>query len=786
MKSTMILKISSAFAFAMLAAAAQVVAQVAPAEAGATVEASQPLWRGMSHLDEWAANIRTNQSLRTWDRFRREQYEPFLRREIVQPYLDFSADRGTGRFAAGSNLLERFVTDITWFRSLDYGVQTEALFKAMRRSADDAAGLLDAGSDWPLFQVMAMFRGLEDDDWPNQFEMTQLVARVPDTPACSFIRVLGAGFLWLRPSSRQRPPMESTGLAAESIIHWLNHRRFTPAETRPVLLALELTAQFPGSRSSGGNYITVPEILNHCPELDPWIRELVIGCHTWRHDTAGSTEANTQALEHWFKAWLLRPEYPEAPFQILHGAMNDARALMRSGLPGIDEWFNRVQNAEVDYPPAYCQYAYPLSPIWGGRAERELAFAEAIRKAERPDLLFSFLYGHMLMLSIGNTDVKTWDFFGNDSIFIPFRDFYTKVAEVPSPLRNPPFVAAHFLALAEFSRGDIGETMRWARRLSPDDFSTGTGYAMGDFQYQTYWGSPANWFDVRAVNSVLAVLGGANGERLRPLVELAQKGLLSEFLERLNAERGKGLDLTPAEADYIGRVEAKALAQTVVTDGDAVSPRFDSLFTGWEHAEGWEYDDSDGVPGFVHANKMNPHGRISWNVSMPHDLRISGHIQFPVTNACLVVYLDWNSTFEREGPAVAFLRAKEGVYAQAGNSQTLDNWNTVAGRRWGVISPLSGPTDPPRRMRAFVKLPDAPGISEPVSAGDSRDAIDFEIESRSGYVSVAIDGKRLIVNAPLAALYALGKRTKAPLRIRGNGVKISGLTIKVLDGGERR
>ena len=786
MRSAMILKVSSAFAFAMLAAAALVVAQVAPAEAGATAVASQPLWRGMSHLDEWAANIRTNQSLRTWDRFRREQYEPFLRREIVQPYLDFSADRGTGHFAAGSNLLERFVTDITWFRSLDHGFQLQALVKSMRDTAEGGAALVESGSDWPLFQVMAMFRGLAKEEFPDLLKVEEMVSRIPDTARYSFVRVLGSGLLRWVPEDGERAnprPAEAWGLSAECIIHWLNHRQFAPEEARPVLLALELASQFPGSSLHSGKCIVAEEVLAYCPNLDPWIRELVLGDLAWRLETEKTPdgiEANTVALEHFFKAWLLRPEYPEAPFHILYGTLKTPRALERSGLPGVDTWFSRVQEAEADFLPAYRYYAYPLSPIWGGDPEATRNLAEAMRKASRPDLLFPILHGHFLILSICGTDIATWDLFRDNEIYEPFKKALSEVAESPSSLRDSSVVASYLLALAAYSRGDGADVARWARNVTPDDYRICSMHAKSDTGFTTYWGAPENRTALFDMRSVLASFQGPNGERLLPLSKLIAEGRSREFLAQLAVERGKGLVLSPAEAEYIGRVEADALVETLPPEGGSIIPRIDALFTGWENDNGWVYDDIDGVAGFAHTNNVNRYARLSWRGKLPKNLAISGHLQFPAINACLVLYLDLPPAYDVDGPAVVISRTKDGVYAQTGSALAVTDLNGAVYRSYDE------PSDPQLRRRFSIKLPDAPGITDRVSAGDSRDAVDFEVESRSGYVSVAIDGKRVIVNAPLGQLYALhGKQTRVPIRIRGNGVKLSGLKFQIF-GGERQ
>ncbi len=749
--------------------------------AAASASAAPPLWRGMRHLDEWAENVRTNQSLHTWDQFRRERYEPFLRREIVQPYLDFSSDRGTVRFAAGSNLLERFVADIPRFRSLDYGSQAPALAAAMRDTAVEGEALVRSGSDWPLFRIMALFRGLGQDDSPDPRAILDIVAGIPDAAAYAFVRTLGAGLLW------HTDPPEAYGVCAESVIHWLNSRAFEPEEARPLLLALELTATFAGSSWNTANSIAVPEILDHCPRLDPWIRELVSGMLKWRLAPGQATEAdrraNVEAMAHFFKAWHLRPEYPEAPFQILYRTVGNPDRILESGLPlpNPDVWFNRVQEAEVDYLVAYRQYAFPLSPVWGGRMERERALAEALRKADRPEFLFPILHGHFLILSICGTDIPTWELFRDDAVYVPFQKALSQVADSPSPLWKGPLVASYLLALAEISRGNTDAASLWARRLAPDQFGIGTAYANSDTGFTTYWGSPAFKLNHIKVQTVVAALGGPNGERLAPLVKLCLEGRAYDFLSQLDAECEKGLAISPAEADFIGRAEVETLVRTTLAQGRTVNPRIDPLFTGWEHASGWVFDDADGMAGFAHTNKVNIHGYLSWNGRLPRDIRISAHLQFPVTNACLVLYFDNPSSFDTEGPAVAFLRAEDGVYAQAGNSMILDDWNAEAGRRLGRLNPRRGPADPSRRKPTKGPLPDAPGIGAPVPAGGSRDAIDFEVESRAGGVTVRIDGETVITNAPLSSLYSTSRST-SPLRIRGNGVKLSGVAIQTAEG----
>ena len=770
-----------AVALAALALSTQVTAQ--GADAAGTQE---PLWKGMAHLDEWAANVRTNQSLRTWDKFRREQYEPFLRREIVQPYLDFSADKWTERFAAGSNLLERFVTDITWFRSLDYGFQLQALVKAMRDTAAVGAALAESGSDWPLFRIMAMFHDLNGKDFPDLLALQELLSHISDTALYAFVRALGAGLLRWSPEDGERAnprPVEAWGLSAECIIHWLNHRRFAPEEARPVLLALELTAHFPGSSLHSGRCLIAEEVLAYCPNLDPWIRELVSGDFAWRlenEETPAGIESNTVALEHFFQAWLLHPEYPEAPFHILYGALEAPKALERSGLPGVDAWFSRVQEAEVDFLPAYRQYAYPLSPIWGGNPEATRKLAWAMLKAGRSDLLFPILHGHFLILSICGTHVATWDLFRDDKIYLPFRKALSSVADIddqPSSLRDGAVVASYLLALAAYSRGDGADVVRWARKVTPDDYRICASYAKSDTGYTTYWGSPESRTALFDMRSVIESLSSPNGERLLPLSKLIAEGRSREFLDQLDAERRKGLVLSPAEAEYMGRLEADALVETLPAEGGTIIPRMDSLFTGWEHDNGWVYDDFGGVAGFAHTNNVNRYARLSWRGKLPKDLAVSGHLRFPSSNACLVVYLNLPTAFDIDGPAVALVRTKDGIYAQAGNALAVTDLNAAVARFDEELA------DPLRKNGSSVDLPDAPGISKPVRAGDSREAIDFEIESCYGLVSVAIGGKRVVANAPLAQLYALyGQWARVPIRIRGNGVKISEMKFRTFKG----
>ncbi len=757
--------------------------------ASVAAAAEPPLWLGMDHLDEWSTNIRTNQSLRTWNRFRLEHYEPFLRREIVQPYLDFSADRGTERLVAGSNLLERLVSDITFFRSLGHGIQTKALIRAMRDTAEDGASLVADGSDWPLFRIMAHFRGLGNDELPNLHALLETVGRIPATPSHAFVRALGAGLLWSAPEGggRRANPLPSAawGVCAECVIHWLNHREFSPEEARPLLLALELTAQFPGSAYGEGNTIVVPEIVAHCPNLDPWIRELVAGMLAWRSEEKSpeAKRANDAALAHFDKAWHLHPEYPEAAFQLLYRSMNNCGAFARCGLPGAGAWFDRVQKAEVDFLPAYRQYAFALSPIWGGRTDSAISFADSLVKAKRPDLLFPIIHANILALALGGTHLPMRDLFIEDGRLDSFKAALAEVAESPSCLRDAPLVAAFLLAAAEFTRGDADETRRWARKLAPDDFATGSRYAFTDTGEIVFWGPPGAEIRSFELRNLFATLGGDNGERLLPLVKLLWEGRRREFLAQLAANRERGLSLTAMETAYIGKAETEALAKAAVEEKTPVHPRFDPHFSGWETSEGWVFDDSDGISGFAHTNKVNANGRITWRGPLPTDIRISGHLQFPVSNACLLVYLDWRSDFETESPVVAFLRGQGGVFAQAGNAYALSGWNSAAGSRWGVLNPPEAPKGwrspkPPKKV-----LPDAPGISSPLPAGDSREAINFEVEAVGGNVTVRIDGKTVIADAPLGPLYDERLSGKpVPVRFRGNGVKISSLTFQSLQG----
>ncbi|NOY76196.1 MAG: hypothetical protein GXP32_10480 [Kiritimatiellaeota bacterium] len=70
----------------------------------------------------------------------------------------------------------------------------------------------------------------------------------------------------------------------------------------------------------------------------------------------------TAAGELFRKAWVIHPEYPEAPAKLISTAMAGHTR------PGEDEefWFNQSVKAQMDYHTAYSNYFWALRPRWGG------------------------------------------------------------------------------------------------------------------------------------------------------------------------------------------------------------------------------------------------------------------------------------------------------------------------------------------------------------------------------------------------------------------------------------
>lgn len=78
---------------------------------------------------------------------------------------------------------------------------------------------------------------------------------------------------------------------------------------------------------------------------------------------------NDRAAMHYRKAWLLRPDLPQAPHALL-SIENETPSPVWTPR----QWFELSCRAQKDYAPAYRSFRQSLLPKWGGSHPELLAF----------------------------------------------------------------------------------------------------------------------------------------------------------------------------------------------------------------------------------------------------------------------------------------------------------------------------------------------------------------------------------------------------------------------------
>jgi len=148
-----------------------------------------------------------------------------------------------------------------------------------------------------------------------------------------------------------------------------------------------------------GKWDALYEALKKTPAVDPYIVKVIGGrSHVsqgweargggWASEVtakgwAGFEKHLRQARGLLTQAWMLHPEYPEAPTAMIGIAM--------AGHAGEGEterlWFDRAVAAQMDYKPAYENYFWSLRPRWGGSHEEMYDFGVECVNTMRFDTL---------------------------------------------------------------------------------------------------------------------------------------------------------------------------------------------------------------------------------------------------------------------------------------------------------------------------------------------------------------------------------------------------------------
>jgi ankyrin repeat protein len=138
--------------------------------------------------------------------------------------------------------------------------------------------------------------------------------------------------------------------------------------------------------------------------IDPWLPAIIKGRHEIHlaMQIRGKGEASAVPDMDWegfqrhlikarmqlTKAWILKPEYPEA------SALMIPVTNRGFGNPGETAklWFYRAVNAQMDYLPAYDMLMTSLRPMWGGSHEKLLRFGEECLATGRYDTWVPMVY----------------------------------------------------------------------------------------------------------------------------------------------------------------------------------------------------------------------------------------------------------------------------------------------------------------------------------------------------------------------------------------------------------
>jgi hypothetical protein len=175
-----------------------------------------------------------------------------------------------------------------------------------------------------------------------------------------------------------------------AIVHWLEEESRRPEWADCVQHKLN-------QLWSDGDQTFQKELVVGClnsGRVDPFIVHWLAGAHQqdlawqsrgwkWACDTsdrqwAGFEKSMERAVAHLEYAWLLRPDSPYPPAEMITAAQGG----FGSGYDSFD-WFLRTVECRFDHYPAYNNLLTSLLPRWGGRIEHFEQFVRACIETDR-------------------------------------------------------------------------------------------------------------------------------------------------------------------------------------------------------------------------------------------------------------------------------------------------------------------------------------------------------------------------------------------------------------------
>ena len=362
------------------------------------------VWKGLDHLDEWAANMATNPSLGTSIRFRDERFLPFVRKELSKPFL--ATDEAEAKYAPEVLALIDDYAHTLWKSNYDF---LEPLFVLTPNLTHRAEELVRRGCHAPFVRLLATYAPpLSDMEYARQRPTIRatITAEIPGDDDNLFLRLLALT------AQEGAPPGGKDGwkeaLAAiekerhDTLQRWAESRAREPDNMRVIYRLLV---------SKGRNYFLAHERANarqlvDSPTLGPFFTELVeaerLRTQAWR--IRGTGYAYTVPEDAWpvfhrlmeqsaellRSAWRRHPDIPEVAVLMVR----NRREACSSPRPGdtVDDWIARAMDVEVDNLFLYGEMSVFYTDKWHGSPAIRKSLADACQKIERADTTFPYWY----------------------------------------------------------------------------------------------------------------------------------------------------------------------------------------------------------------------------------------------------------------------------------------------------------------------------------------------------------------------------------------------------------
>lgn len=455
------------------------------------------------------------------------------------------------------------------------------------------------------------------------------------------------------------------------------------------------------------------EALTQSPDVDPWVRDLYLGRLEiqlgW--DGRGGGWANTVTRDGWealrthmnaarialVRAWMLAPELPEAPVEMIHVIKGGSTEPGES----LREWFDRARTAQRDYEPAWEVLFQALIPRWGGSYEQILAVGrEAL---ENPDYNTAIPWQFLTAVKYVGWDLK--------QPFAPMKEaeVYDAVvkmcdgyAKARGPGRDGDFFRSCHAAAAWQSgrRDDAGRVLRelLAAGRKPDSAAF------------VYFGFLEPELEIDAA----LAMTGPLGKEILAAYELGRdRAKLEESLARLRDALAKTPELDPGRRAVVTLVE-RVGRNVKYEAGEWVSIQPENnAFIGWELQEGrWNVRPDGSVVGRYNVWTLD--GKEMGAASLIYRPEFTGR-SIPTRWE-----MSGNIWFIEQPPGA--LRASGPVVFAPGT--------TLRGHY--IIDPV--------RKIAGLALPNGTGMN---GKANVRDGVEFLVQADGPILTLFVDGKQI-------------------------------------------